>query len=194
MLKSPRRGCVRRPSSIHRLHTPPRRRPRSARGTQRLLLDEPERRAQLRVDRCGAPVRPDSVPDVLPERVRRDRAVGVQSEQALVECDANPANSSRSTGTPLGRAAHRDVELVGEPAAEHVGPIEQRLDHAERLGRRVIAVQDSSLTSTTASLLITARGDAASPSATATATVCSKISSSLTPASFTACTSASVIV
>jgi hypothetical protein len=52
---------------------------------QRLLLDESERSAQALVDRRRAPVLPDRIPDFLTERVRRDRAVGVESEQALVQ-------------------------------------------------------------------------------------------------------------
>jgi hypothetical protein len=54
-------------------------------GMERLLLDEPEGGAQTLIDRRGAPVLPDSVPDLLAERIRRDRAVGAESEEALVE-------------------------------------------------------------------------------------------------------------
>jgi hypothetical protein len=54
-------------------------------GVQGLLLDEPECGAQSLVDRRGAPVGSDPVPDLLTERVRRDRAVGAQSEKTLVQ-------------------------------------------------------------------------------------------------------------
>jgi hypothetical protein len=42
---------------------------------KRLLLDERECGAEALVDRRRAPVLPDSLPDLLAERVRRDRAV-----------------------------------------------------------------------------------------------------------------------
>jgi hypothetical protein len=42
---------------------------------QRELLEEPECRAQRLAQRRRAPVTPDSLPDLLAERVRRDRAV-----------------------------------------------------------------------------------------------------------------------
>ena len=53
--------------------------------SKRQLLDEAERGADPPVDRSGAPVVLDSAPDVLTERVRRDRSVGVRSKMALVE-------------------------------------------------------------------------------------------------------------
>src|SRR5262249_2562744 len=93
-------------------------------------------------------------------------------------------------GAPLGRPTHHAVELVGEPAAEHVGPVHQRLDHAERLGRRMIPVQDLQPHLMTPSAAASRRR----PSSTATAPVRSKVSSSLPPASFPAWPSASVIV
>jgi hypothetical protein len=42
---------------------------------QRELLEEPECRAQRLAHRRRAPVTSDSLPDLLAERVRRDRAV-----------------------------------------------------------------------------------------------------------------------
>ena len=51
-------------------------------GAERQLFEEPERRAQLLVDRRGTPVALDRLPDLVPERIRRDRGVGVRSEGA----------------------------------------------------------------------------------------------------------------
>jgi hypothetical protein len=51
-------------------------------GSERQLLEEAERRAQLLVDRRGTPVALDRLPDLVPERIRRDRGVGVRSEGA----------------------------------------------------------------------------------------------------------------
>ena len=52
-------------------------------GTQRQLLEERERRGELRPQRRGSPVGDDRVPDFLTERVRRDRAVGARSERDI---------------------------------------------------------------------------------------------------------------
>ena len=52
---------------------------------QRQLLDEPECGTQALIDRRGAPVALDRLPDVPADCVRRDRAVGVRSEWTLVE-------------------------------------------------------------------------------------------------------------
>ena len=52
---------------------------------QRQLLDEPECGAEAFIDRSGAPVALDCLPDFPADCVRRDRAVGVRSERALVK-------------------------------------------------------------------------------------------------------------
>jgi hypothetical protein len=52
---------------------------------QRQLLDEPECGTQAFIDRRGAPVALDRLPDFPADCVRRDRAVGVRSERTLVE-------------------------------------------------------------------------------------------------------------
>ena len=52
---------------------------------KRLLLDERKRGTKPLVDRGGAPVLPDRIPDFLAERIRRDRAVGGESKEALVQ-------------------------------------------------------------------------------------------------------------
>jgi len=52
---------------------------------QRQLLEEEQRRRELRPERRGAPVVDDRLPNLLTERVRRNCAVGAQSERALVQ-------------------------------------------------------------------------------------------------------------
>src|SRR5581483_8372615 len=113
-----------------------------------------------------------------------------RSEEALVEVRGERGEELALPRAPLGRPAHHDVELLGEPVAEELPPVEERLDHAERLGRRVRAVQDLESHPSARSAASSRRR----PSSTATATVRSKISSSDQPASLTAWTSASVIV
>jgi len=49
------------------------------------LLDEAECGTQAFIDRRGAPVALDRLPDFPADCVRRDRAVGVRSEWTLVE-------------------------------------------------------------------------------------------------------------
>jgi hypothetical protein len=54
-------------------------------GAKRQLLEEDERRRELRAQRRGPPVVDNRLPDFLTERVRRNCAVGARSERALVE-------------------------------------------------------------------------------------------------------------
>src|ERR1051325_8538721 len=96
-----------------------------------LLLDEREGRSTALAHGRGAPVGPDRLPDLLAERIRRDRAVGAQSEEALVEMRREPREELPLTGAPLGRAAHDDVERLGERATEQLRAVEERLDDAQ---------------------------------------------------------------
>ena len=52
---------------------------------QRQLLDESKCGTQAFIDRGGAPVALDRLPDLPADCVRRDRAVGVRSEGTLIE-------------------------------------------------------------------------------------------------------------
>jgi hypothetical protein len=93
---------------------------------QRQLLDEPERGTQAFIDRGGAPVALDRLPDFLADCVRRDRAVGVRSEGTLVEGGHERREELAFAGGPVRRAAHREVESVGERAPEELGPVVER--------------------------------------------------------------------
>ena len=77
-------------------------------GLERELLEEPERRAERLARR--ARVRQsllDRLPHVLAERVRRDRAVGLRSERALVERrdERRRRARARRRSSPTGRAS-----------------------------------------------------------------------------------------
>src|SRR5207249_7711310 len=159
---------------------------------------------QLRPDRRPAPVLGDRLPDLLTERVRRNCAVGARSEQTLVEPRGERREQLTLARAPLGWAPHHAIQRLRERKAEELGAVEQRLDDAERLVaaarpdlgehgrlvRRVPAVDDGEPQPITCSAMSSRR----SPSWIATATVCSKISSSERPAAFSPSSSASVIV
>ena len=136
-----------------------------------------------------------------PSAIRRDRGVGVRSEGALLRCETQPAKSSRSRGRPVGLAAHRQLERVGERPPEDLRPVVERLQDAARLGAALLAdpVEDVRFSGlwpeSTAASLRGPRGPARGGGGRRRLrrqTVCSKISSSEKPASFSACTSASV--
>ena len=87
-------------------------------GPERQLLDEAEHRAQPVVDRRGAPVALDRLPDLVTERIRRDRAVGVRSEVAFVEV-RDVAREELPLGRPTSRTAPR---IATSSAAENGRP------------------------------------------------------------------------
>lgn len=93
------------------------------------LLEEPERRAQALVDWRRPPVQPDRLPDLVTERIRRDRAVRPRSEGALVERGDEAGEELPLTDGPVGRAAHCEVERIGERAPEQLRPIVKSLQH-----------------------------------------------------------------
>src|SRR3954470_11613653 len=172
-------------------------------GAQREHLEESERRGQLGTKRRRAPIVDDCLPDLISERIRRDRAVGARSERALVQERRKAGEELALARRPLGRAAHRRLERVGERPAEELRAIEQRLHDAERLVARALANhrEHGGLLGCVAVLddrephPITsfARSRRRSPSPIAAATVCSKITSSSTFSS-SADTSPSVTV
>src|SRR5262249_53723459 len=130
------------------------------------------------------------------ESVRRDRAVGARSERALPEQRREGREQLPLSRAPLRRTSHRDVQRLRERLAEELRPVEQRLDDAKWLGsralserlehcglrRRMTVVDDREPHPITSSATSSLR----SPSAIATTTVCSKISSSEKPASLRA--------
>jgi hypothetical protein len=79
---------------------------------ERQLLEETERRAQALVDRRRTPVALDRLPDLIPECVRRDRAVRVRSERTLVQRRDERCEQLALAVAPVGLAAHRQVERV----------------------------------------------------------------------------------
>jgi hypothetical protein len=70
-------------------------------GPKRQLLDEAERGTKAPVDRGRPPVSLDRLPDFFTEAVRRDRAVGVRSERALVEGRDKGGEELAFRGTPI---------------------------------------------------------------------------------------------
>src|SRR4051794_10801323 len=96
-------------------------------GAKRQHLEEGKRPGQLGPERRGSPTVDDRLPDLLTERIRRDRAVGARSEGALIEQRGEACEELALARCPLGWAAHRGLERVGERAAEELGAIEQRL-------------------------------------------------------------------
>ena len=156
--------------------------------TQRERLEESERCAQPFVDRGCPPVPLDCIPDLLAECVRRDRAVGSRSEQALVERGDEAREELSLTGSPVRRTAHGKVERLGKRAAEELRAIVEGLQDIGRLhtALRSDVIEDSSL-----SWIVTAVDavephrrvsspafSRSMPAATAAETVYSKISSS----------------
>ena len=105
-------------------------------GPQGQLLEEAECGAQLLVDGSGPPVTLDCLPDVVTERVRRDRGVGVRSEGALLEVRDPAGEELALAGRPVGLAAHRQLERVGERPPEDLRPVVERLQDAARLACR----------------------------------------------------------
>src|SRR5581483_2447931 len=140
-------------------------------GTKRLLLNEPERGAQTFVDRRRAPVGLDGLPHILTKGIRRDRAVRARSEKALVQVRREACEELALAGAPFGRPTHRIVQRLGERPAEELGPVEERLHDAERLGRSVLAAQNIE----PHPIARAAASQRRSPSPIATDTVCSKI-------------------
>src|SRR5712691_2628046 len=161
---------------------------------QRQLLDEPERGTQAFIDRRGAPVTVDRLPDLPADCVRRDRAVGVRSERTLVEGGDERSEELAFAGRPIRRAAHREVERVGERAPEELGPVVERPQNAAWLAAQALAqlarprIDDAEPHESVPS----PASSRSRPAATAAETVCSKISSSLKPAAFSSSTSRSV--
>src|SRR5207302_2984822 len=153
------------------------------------LLDEPEHRAQRPADRRRAPVSLHRLPDFLTECVRRDRAVGVRSERALVERRDERGEQLALAVAPIGRPAHREIERVGVRLAEELRAIVQRLHDTERPLDldRVYAGEPHARVSNAAS-------SRSKPAAVAAETVRSKISSSEKPAALSSATSRSVIL
>src|SRR5262249_44638352 len=154
---------------------------------------------QLRTERGRPPVGRDRLPDLLTERVRRDRAVGARSERALIEQRRERCEELALSRTPFGRTAHRLIEGVGERPSEEFGPVEERLHHAQRLCAASLAnrLQDSCLRRIMPMIrdlephAITrcAASSLRNPSEMATVTVASKISSSGIPARLSSSTS-----
>ena len=153
---------------------------------QRQLLDEPERGTQAFIDRRGAPVALDRLPDFLADCVRRDRAVGIRSERALVERGNKGCEELALARRPVRRAAHRKVERIGERTPEEVGPIVEREQDAARLAAEAPAqlaracIDDGQPHESA----LSPASSRSRPAATAAETVCSKISSSLKPSAF----------
>ena len=169
---------------------------------QRELLEEPESRAQRLFDRRGAPVTLDRLPDLLAERVRRDRAVRPRSERTLADRGHECREELALADAPVGRPVHSQIERVGKRSSEELGPVVKRLQNVGRICAslrtdeledlrlsRIVAVLESAQphgsTSSPARSL-------SRPAATATETVCSKMTSSEYPASFSAWMSSSV--
>jgi cell division transport system permease protein len=142
-------------------------------GAQRHRLDEAERRADTLVDRRRAPVGLDRPPHVLAERVRRDRGVGVCSEGTLVERGDECCEELALTRRPVGGPAHREVERGRERPPEDLGPVVQRLQHAQRARHLDGVDAGESHGSVRRAASLRSR-----PAATAAATVSSKIRSS----------------
>ena len=95
---------------------------------QRELLEEPKRRAQLRVDRRGAPVGQDCLYDfVILEGQRRDRAVRLRSKDALIEFRGKRGEQLALTHAPVGRPAHHGLCPRALRRAEELGPVHQGL-------------------------------------------------------------------
>src|SRR5581483_10470929 len=145
------------------------------------------------------------LPQILAEGVRRDRAVGARSERALVEQRREAGEELALARRPVGRPAHDGVELLRERLAEELGPVEQRLDHAERLAagaladlgehrRRLAGVAVVDAVEPDHPITRSAASRRRSPSRIAAPTVCSKMTSSSIPAAFSAATSSSVTV
>src|SRR5204862_7378615 len=129
----------------------------------------------------------DRLPDLVTERKRRDRGVGVRSEGALLEV-RDPAGEELPLGrAPVGLAAHRKLEGVRERPPEDLGPVVERLQHAARLRAALLAdpVEDLAVLRRVAGVDGGEPQRHASPlsrrwrpAETAAETVCSKISSS----------------
>lgn len=108
-------------------------------GPQGQLLEEAERGAELLVDGSGAPVALDCLPDVVTERIRRDRGVGVRSEGALLEVRHPAGEELALAGRPVGLTAHCELERVGERPPEDLRPVVERLQDAARFGAALLA-------------------------------------------------------
>lgn len=156
--------------------------------SKRELLEKPERRAEVFLDRCRAPVTSDGLPDLLAQRVRRDRAVGRRSERTLVDRGHERCEELPFANAPVGRAVHRQLQRVRKGPAEELGPIVERLQDVGRLGAsltpdqledlrlaRMVAVLETSQPHGSASRPAFSRSR---PAATATETVSSKMTSS----------------
>jgi len=90
-------------------------------------LQESECHAQRLVHGRRTPVTPDSLPDLLAERVRRDRAVGRRSERTLADRGNERREELTLAGAPVGRAVHRHLERFREGASEKLRPVVERL-------------------------------------------------------------------
>jgi hypothetical protein len=155
---------------------------------QRKLLQESECRAQRLLDRRRTPVTSDRLPDPLAERVRRDRAVGSRSERTLADRRDECCEELALANAPVGRAVHCQIERLGKGASEELGPVVERLqdvrwlraslspDQLEELRLlRIVAVLE---TSQPHGSTFSPASSRSRPAATATETVCSKMTSS----------------
>jgi hypothetical protein len=155
---------------------------------QRELLQKSECRAQRLVDRRRTPVTSDRLPDLLAERVRRDRAVGRRSEWTLADRRDERCEELALADAPVGRAVHRQIERLGKGASEELGPVVERLQDVRWLRAslspdeledlcllRIVAVLE---TSQPHGSTFSPASSRSRPAATATETVCSKMTSS----------------
>src|SRR4029453_10102952 len=130
----------------------------------------------------------DCFPRFLTEGVRRDRAVGRRSERTLVERGDEGSEELPLADAPGGRAVHREIERVGEGSSEEFGPVVQRLQDVRRVSASLLAddVEDACFLRIVAFFETPQShgnpsrpaSSRSSPAATATETVCSKITSS----------------
>ena len=74
------------------------------------------------------------LPDLVTERIRRDRGVGVRSERALLEVRDAAGEELALRRAPVGRAAHRDVERVRERSGRR-SPAGSRASSGRRSAR-----------------------------------------------------------